>query len=224
MFRKSSFILIFCILVQSTTGSSKSKAKYTRLKAAFGGKTMRRADQTFNIHNSCCGKIERKLLTDIKAKLDSLSDKGSVTRTACPQGWVLHGKSCFLIINIPTLKWSDARRTCQNLGGDLAIIRSAEENNFIFDLVKKQKTITDWGVWLGITRKSNKKMYWIDDSPLTGHYSAWGSGEPGSPNSEYCSNMFGAGSRQGKWNDIGCSLKEAQLKYAPSILCQKKSD
>jgi len=79
MFRKSSFILIFCILVQSTTGSSKSKAKYTRLKTAFGGKTMRRADQTFNIHNSCCGKIERKLLTDIKAKLDSLSDKGELS-------------------------------------------------------------------------------------------------------------------------------------------------
>ena len=87
--------------------------------------------------------------------------------------------------------------------------------------MKKQKTITDWGVWLGFIRKSDKKYYWIDDTPLEGYYSAWGSGEPNGPNSEYCSNMFGTGS-PGKWNDLWCSLTEAQLKYAPSILCQKK--
>jgi len=209
-------------LVQSKTVFASDRVDKASLASVVDDKTPQLADQTFNINNWGLGNIERKLLIDIKARIDSLFDK--VARPPCPEGWVLHVKSCYLIINVPTLNWSDARRTCQNLGGDLAIIRSAEENNFIFDLVKKQKTITDWGVWLGITRKSNKKMYWIDDSPLTGHYSAWGSGEPGSPNSEYCSNMFGAGSRQGKWNDIGCSLKEAQLKYAPSILCQKKSD
>jgi len=146
-----------------------------------------------------------------------------VTRPACPEGWVLHGKSCFLIINIPTLKWSDARRTCHNLGGDLAIIRTAEENNFIFSLVKKQKTITAWGVWLGFTRKSDNKFYWFDDTPLAGHYSPFASGEPNNAgqDNEDCSNMHGTGS--GEWNDLWCSLKEAQLKYAPSILCQKKS-
>ena len=80
----------------------------------------------------------------------------SVTRPACPEGWVIREKSCFLIINIPTLKWSDAWRTCQNLGGDLAIIRTTEENNFIFGLVKNQKTITYLGVWLGFIRKFDK--------------------------------------------------------------------
>ena len=89
-------------------------------------------------------------------------------------------------------------------------------------MVKKQKTITDWGVWLGFIRKSDKKFYWIDDTPLEGHYSAWASGEPNTPNSEYCSNMFGTGSSQGKWNDLLCSLEKAKLKIAPSILCQKK--
>jgi len=131
----------------------------------------------------------------------------------------------FLIINIPTLKGSDARRTCQNLGGDLAIIRTAGENNFVFGLLKKQKTITEWGVWLGFIRKSDSKFYWIDDTPLKGHYSPWGSGQPNnSNNNEYCGNMFGKGSRAGKWNDLWCSLKESQLKYAPNILCQKKAN
>ncbi|XP_020627752.1 macrophage mannose receptor 1-like, partial [Orbicella faveolata] len=186
-------------------------------------KTPQLAEQTFNINNWGFGNIERKLLIDIKARIDSLFDK--VTRPPCPEGWVLHAKSCFLIINIPTLERSDARRTCQNLGGDLAIIRSAEENNFIFGLVKQQDTITFYGVWLGFIRKSDSKFYWIDNTPLKGHYSPWGSGEPNNANNnEYCSSMFGKGGRAGKWNDLWCSLKESQLKDAPSILCQKKAN
>ena len=60
--------------------------------------------------------------------------------SVCPQdGWVRYGNFGYLIINIRTLKWSDARRTCQMLGGDLAIIKSTDENNFVFTLLKKQK-------------------------------------------------------------------------------------
>ena len=91
--------------------------------------------------------------------------------------------------------------------------------------MKKQKTITDWGVWLGFTRKSDNKFYWIDDTPLKGHYSAWGSGEPNNwGNNEHCGNMHGKGGSEGKWNDLSCDVKEADLKYVPSILCQKKSN
>ena len=147
-----------------------------------------------------------------------------VLSIACrDDGWVRHGNSLFLIINIPTLKWSDARRTCQMLGGDLAIIRSAAENNFIFNLVKKQKTFTAWGAWLGFVRKADNKFYWIDDTPLERGYTAWERGEPNSL-SEKCGNMFGADSRGGKWNDLSSDLSPAQLKYAPVILCQKKAN
>ena len=146
-----------------------------------------------------------------------------VAGPACAEGWIHRGNSCYLVINIPTLKWSDARRTCQNFGGDLAIIKSADENKFIFDLTKKQKTVTAWGVWLGLYRKADKKFYWIDDTPLAGQYSDWGRGEPNDPAKEKCGNMFGTGSGQGKWNDLRCDVSQADLKYAPSILCQKKS-
>jgi len=223
MFGKTCF-LIFCFLVQSKTASANDKSQNASLTSVLDVKTAPQlADQTFNINNWGLGKIERKLLFDIKAKIDSISDKVSVTGPACPEGWVLREKSCYLIINIPTLNWSDARRTCQNLGGDLAIVRSAEENNFIFGLVKKQKTIRDLGVWLGFTRKSDKKFYWIDDTPLEGHYSPWASAEPNNlNNNEHCGNMFGTGSGQGKWNDLPCCLKEDLINRAPSILCQKK--
>ena len=104
------------------------------------------------------------------------------------------------------------------------MVKSADENKFIFDLTKKQKTVTAWGVWLGLYKKADNKFYWIDDTPLVGQYSDWGRGEPNNPATEKCGNMFGTGGRQGKWNDLFCDVSQANLKYAPSILCQKKSN
>jgi len=109
-------------------------------------------------------------------------------------------------------------------GGDLAIIRSAAENNFVFNLVKKQKTFTAWGAWLGFVRKADNKFYWVNGTPLARGYTAWASGEPNNL-SEKCGNMFGAGrSNAGKWNDLLCDVNPAHLKYAPVILCQKKAN
>ena len=109
------------------------------------------------------------------------------------------------------------------LGGDLAIIKSAAENNFIFTLLKKQKTITGLGVWLGFVRKADNKFYWIDDTPLAKGYTAWASGEPNNLGGiEKCGNMFG--SAGGTWNDLFCDVDPAKhLKIAPVILCKKNA-
>jgi len=109
------------------------------------------------------------------------------------------------------------------LAADLAIIRSATENKFIFDLMKKQQTVTDKGAWLGLYRKADNKFYWIDDTPLKGQYSAWASGEPNN-NNEECGNMFGKGSRAGGWNDLRCSLGGKYSASAPVVLCQKANN
>ena len=144
--------------------------------------------------------------------------------SVCPQdGWVYYGNFGYLIIDIRTLKWSDARRTCQMLGGDLAIIKSEAENNFTFTFLKKQKTVTNLGVWLGFVRKADNKFYWIDDTPLEKGYTAWASGEPNNlGGNEKCGNMFG--SAGGKWNDLFCDVDPAKhLKIAPVILCKKNA-
>ncbi len=78
MFRKTSFVLIFCLLVQSSTGSANGKLQNASFKSVLGDKIPQSVDQTFNINNWGLGKIERKLLTDIKAKIDSLTEKGKL--------------------------------------------------------------------------------------------------------------------------------------------------
>ena len=102
------------------------------------------------------------------------------------------------------------------------MIKSADENKFISDLTKKQRTVTVWGVWLGLYRKADNKFYWVDDTPLAGQYSAWARGEP-SNISDKCGHMYGKGSKQGTWNDIFCNVRQSYLKYTPVIICQKKA-
>ena len=106
------------------------------------------------------------------------------------------------------------------MAADLPIIRSATENNFIFDLITKRERVTLWGTWLGLYRKADTKFYWIDDTALVGQYSAWGRGEPNNYH-EKCGHMFGKEPRAGKWNDNLCSIDAKDLIYAPVVLCQK---
>ena len=82
---------------------------------------------------------------------------------------------------------------CQNLGGDLAVIRSQDENNFIFELLNKQQTVQKEGAWLGRNRKTSagNAFYWVDDTPLAGHYSAWAYGQP-SRLDEKCAQIYAA--------------------------------
>ena len=142
------------------------------------------------------------------------------TGPVCPDGWVLQGNSCFLIIDAPTVHRNEARKKCRQLGGDLAKVTSATENQFIFDLLRKQNTIALYGVRLGLHRKADKKFYWADYTPLDG-YTAWGATEP-SRIDEKCGHMIGYGPRGGKWNDIRCNFHAAfHPSTAPVILCQK---
>ena len=91
-----------------------------------------------------------------------------VEGSSCPAGWVNNGSSCYYVKDTPTLKQSDARQHCQNLGGDLAIIKSENQNDFIFSLIQSQNTFTKWGAWIGIQRKADGKFYWIDNTPGDG--------------------------------------------------------
>lgn len=122
-------------------------------------------------------------------------------------------------------KWSEARNICQNLGGDLAIIRSADENSFTLDLLKKERELPEWGAWLGFHRKADDKFYWIDGTPLEGGYTAWRIGEPNNVrNKEDCGNVLGTG----EWNDLYCNVLIHYIfrddpHKIPFVLCQKKT-
>ena len=142
-----------------------------------------------------------------------------VEESGCPEGWLNDGSSCYYVKDTVTKKQSDARQHCQSLGGDLAIIKSENQNNFIFNLIQSQNTFTKWGAWIGMERKSDGKFYWIDNTPVEGSYSIWAGGEPNNAGgSENCVQMYG-NDRLGKtWNDFSC---EVGVNNAPVIVCQR---
>ena len=147
-------------------------------------------------------------------KVVSFSFAGS----ACSTGWVQHGRSCYIVIDIPTREWSAARRNCLKFGGDLAKITSNHENQFVYNLIGNQVYTTSLGVWLGLHRKAGNKFYWTDGTLLAG-YNNWNGGEPNNPLTEKCAHLYGkSNSAREKWNDVPCLWNVSR---PPVILCQK---
>jgi len=122
------------------------------------------------------------------------------------------------------LDWSEARRNCQNLGGDLAKITSGTEHQFILDLIAKQQKTNGNSVWLGLHRKADNKFYWADNT-LPAAYNNWDTGEPNNAGQgEKCSVLIGNGSSRGKWNDVTCTRGSNTIaKNGPVVLCEKKA-
>ena len=121
------------------------------------------------------------------------------------------------------MKWSDARAVCQNLGGDLAVITSAEENEFVYELVMEKETVTETKAWIGLKRSTDdSKWYWVDGTPLEGQYVNWGEGEPNNlMGNENCAHFFG---HPGKWNDAPCEMTGGWAPKSPTILCEKPAE
>ncbi|XP_044185196.1 perlucin-like protein [Acropora millepora] len=140
---------------------------------------------------------------------------------SCSTGWVQHGNSCYIVIDIPTAEWSAARRNCLKFGGDLAKITSKDENQFVYNLTGNQVHTTNFGAWLGLHRKADNKFYWTDDTLVAG-YNKWAPGEPNNPSTERCGHLYGKSHSNGQhWNDIPCKLTGNYIAKAPVILCQK---
>ena len=70
--------MFFCFLVQSKTVSANDNVNKATSTSVVDDKAPQLADQTFNINNWGLGTTEQKMLADIKAKIDSLSDKGKL--------------------------------------------------------------------------------------------------------------------------------------------------
>ncbi|XP_044185198.1 lactose-binding lectin l-2-like [Acropora millepora] len=151
------------------------------------------------------------------------ADKSSaeVQEPSCSTGWVQHGKSCYIVIDIPTAEWEAARRNCLKLGGDLAKITSEDENQFVYNLTGNQTYTPARGAWLGLHRKADDKFYWTDGTLLAG-YNKWAPGEPNKPSTERCGHLYGKShSRRQHWNDNSCTFTDSYIAQAPVILCQK---
>lgn len=145
-----------------------------------------------------------------------LSD--SLCRTICRAEWQQYQGSCYRSVEMKTaVTWHKAETTCNNYGGHLPVISSAEENNFVSNMFTSSCSLAYRG-YLGVHDVNDEAHFsWVDDS--TSSYTNWKSGEPnnaGTPDvEEDCGQMYLNGEELSKWNDIPCTEK-----YESCFLCE----
>ncbi|PFX25102.1 Perlucin-like protein [Stylophora pistillata] len=134
--------------------------------------------------------------------------KGKQCEKVCPTGWILFNNNCYLIDDSDSKTWLQAQTFCRRLKGELVKINSAEENDFVWDLVKRQATSLRY-VWIGLKWNSTANgFYWYDHSVPV--YKNWNTGEPNGNANEPCGHMYGPSSEpsdHGRWKDSPCNLQ-----------------
>ena len=89
---------------------------------------------------------------------------------------MVHGECYYVASTYSFSSWSNSLRFCQNLGTDLAVIKSKAENQFVYDLLRNTRDAR--AGLIGLLRRADKKFYWVDNRTAEGNYEKWHSGEP----------------------------------------------
>uniref|UniRef100_A0A3Q2P8H8 C-type lectin domain-containing protein n=1 Tax=Fundulus heteroclitus TaxID=8078 RepID=A0A3Q2P8H8_FUNHE len=96
----------------------------------------------------------------------------------CGAGWELHGGTCY---NFSTGKssWTESRRSCRDLGGDLVKIDSREEQMFLEEKLRGLMEEAEDKFWIGLTDSELEgRWLWVDGSPLNESLKFWCNNEP----------------------------------------------
>ena len=134
--------------------------------------------------------------------------RGYVVRPR-PEGFASAGRHTYALVK-QALPWAGARQWCREMGGDLAVIETEAEQNFVAGYVAGAE------VWIGLSDEDEPGTYrWVDGT--LPRYSAW-TGE-GHPNADPQGVPGGANEdyvilyRGGRWSDVDWG-------FGPAFLCE----
>ena len=114
-----------------------------------------------------------------------------------PEAMAIYNDHAYMLVQADVSSWEDAQTYCESMGGHLATITSAEENDFIYSY------IVECGyrnAYFGLTEKNNEGEWeWVTGEPV--EYLNWHSGEPNDENGHENYAMFYYKFSDGTWND-----------------------
>ncbi|XP_038047202.1 CD209 antigen-like protein 2 [Patiria miniata] len=124
----------------------------------------------------------------------------------CPPDWFEHGTSCYKTDHVKRT-WDDAAAQCDRLGGELLVIETIEENEFIHGLLKNQSK--EWA-WLGCSDRSTEGQWLCYKEAASGvTFRNWSPNEPN--NRGGTDDCMAFHMVDGKWSDSKC---DARIVYA----------
>jgi formylglycine-generating enzyme required for sulfatase activity len=118
----------------------------------------------------------------------------------CVEGWneMPDGRRCAQAFDTPSA-WDDAQASCNDLGGDLVRLASAEDSAFIADLVVATFGSTS-EYYIGFNDIETEGSFaWPDGGPVT--YTNWRETEPNDVGGEDCTQV----EADALWNDLPCT-------------------
>ncbi|CAL1527110.1 unnamed protein product [Lymnaea stagnalis] len=158
----------------------------------------------------------------------------SQTKDDCPAGvprdntLIIHSGFCFSF-NFTKIPHKDARATCEKHGGTLALVKTPDLQDFLYNQLAHYYNHTHDKVWIGLNDiAAEDKFVWEDGTSL--NYSNWASGE--GPNSGSIQHVFQHNTEdcvildvtaRGKWHDYSCDHSVVFLSTTPelhSFICQ----
>ena len=140
--------------------------------------------------------------------------------SACQQGWICNGTSCYKLVTSPKLSWKKAKEECDKCQAGLVKVESSEENDFIkTELLPTDK---DDHYWIGLSDSDNEGDWmWTDGTQLDSDgYKNWGDDQPKKKqrNNKHCVEIRIKTSHPdhyGKWHDRSCSERKKYICEKP---------
>ena len=139
--------------------------------------------------------------------------------SACQQGWICNGTSCYKLVTSPKLNWEKAEEECEKCQARLVKVESLEEHDFI--KTKLLPTNNNGSYWIGLSDSDNEGDWmWTDGTQLDSDgYKNWGDNQPKNKNNnEDCVviriRKFDP-DHYGKWHDRPCSKERKYICEKP---------
>ncbi|KAI4878510.1 hypothetical protein NFI96_034651 [Prochilodus magdalenae] len=120
-------------------------------------------------------------IDQLKVKIEKLETTPTPPPVQCTDDWHYFNGSCYFISTFGR-SWRDSQSYCKKKEGHLAIIHTAEEQTFLWNLLPRGH----WNsYWFGISdEKLEGDWYWVDGTKLVGGF--WEEGEPNNHIDEDC--------------------------------------
>jgi len=139
----------------------------------------------------------------------------AVVHGQCPSGFIHHGESCYTI-PLAEGSWADGMMMCQELGGQLAVIETASEQNYLAGYLQRYGSglpnDADFWVGGGDFLQEGKWRWVMSDAIIDPTF--WGTGQPnnkGGP--QGCLRI--SSSLGFKWEDGNCDSVEYSVCELP---------
>ncbi|KAM9738202.1 uncharacterized protein ACNS7B_013626 [Menidia menidia] len=194
------------------SGDASLTSNLTALKASID-KLQQENQQLQKEKEELLAKPTAKVSTKAPAAIEP-TPKTTQAQIVCPMDWHLFQSNCYLISR-QTRNWKESQAYCQRQGAYLAVILTAEEQTFLWDLLPRGH----WNAyWFGITDGETEDQWkWIDGTPLVGGF--WEDGEPNNHINEDCGYIVKTSVLERvaikSWIDAPCEM------YLPFI-CEKE--